>query len=151
MWLATLLGLLLYWVINTGMVHYDSMQEGQNIAYISDVGASTLKPLFVTGCIITTIFLDLSFAADRWLRHRGRLVPNVSASEKILFGLGIVAAIVGTIGLTCLSGFDTAHYPKLHDIFLVLFIGMYKTSPSCSLKPRFSKHPPVSIGYYCFF
>ncbi|RYP52840.1 hypothetical protein DL768_002089 [Monosporascus sp. mg162] len=128
MWLAMLLGLLLYWVVSEGRPHYDSMAPMQSIAYISDVGASDLKPLFVTSCIVTTIFLDLSFAADRFLRHRGRLVPNATVREKVFFGLSIVFAVVGTVGLTCLSGFDTLHYPQLHDIFLVLFIGGYLLS-----------------------
>lgn len=104
------------------------MQDNQTIAYISDVGAAELKPLFVAGCIITTIFLDLSFGSDRWLRHKGRLVPNTSRGEKILSGLTILFAIIGTVGLTCLSGFDTAHYPIMHDIFLLLFIGGYLIS-----------------------
>ncbi|RYO87112.1 hypothetical protein DL764_008908 [Monosporascus ibericus] len=126
-WLATLLGLLLHW-FSTGRPHYESMAPMQNVAYISDVGAAKLKPLFVAGCIVTTIFLDLSFAADRFLRHRGRLVPNVSLREKVYFGLTIVFAIVGTVGLTCLSGFDTLHYPQLHNIFLVVFIVGYLLS-----------------------
>ncbi|XDG02046.1 hypothetical protein ABKA04_001661 [Annulohypoxylon sp. FPYF3050] len=104
------------------------MGNGQTIAYISDVGASNLKPLFVVGCIITTIFLDLSFGADRWLRHRGRLVPNTSTGEKVLSGLCIFFALIGTIGLTFLSGFDTLRYPRLHDIFLLLFIAGYLLS-----------------------
>ncbi|KAK8041148.1 Frag1/DRAM/Sfk1 family protein [Apiospora phragmitis] len=128
MWLATLLGLLIHWIVNTHRVKYPSMQGDQTIAYISDVGAAELKPLFVTGCIITTIFLDLSFGADRWLRHRGRLVPNVSVTEKVLSGLTIFFAFIGTVGLTCLSGFDTAHYHTLHDIFLLLFIAGYLLS-----------------------
>ncbi|KAK6952263.1 hypothetical protein Daesc_006798 [Daldinia eschscholtzii] len=128
MWLATLLGLLLYWIRDEHRVHYASMSDDQTIAYISDVGASKLKPLFVTGCIITTIFLDLSFGADRLLRHRGRLVPNTSTGEKVLSGLCIFFAVVGTVGLTCLSGFDTLRYPKLHDIFLLLFIAGYLLS-----------------------
>ncbi|KAI4868339.1 Frag1/DRAM/Sfk1 family-domain-containing protein [Hypoxylon rubiginosum] len=128
MWLSTLLGLLLYWIVDTHRVHYASMGDGQNIAYISDVGASKLKPLFVTGCIITTIFLDLSFGSDRLLRHRGRLVPNTSTGEKVLSGLTIFFAIVGTVGLTCLSGFDTLRYPRLHDVFLLLFIVGYLLS-----------------------
>ncbi|KAI1758896.1 Frag1/DRAM/Sfk1 family-domain-containing protein [Hypoxylon sp. FL1150] len=128
MWLSTLLGLLLYWIIDAHRIHYASMGDTQTIAYISDVGASKLKPLFVTGCIVTTIFLDLSFGADRLLRHQGRLVPNTSTGEKVLSGLTIFFAIVGTVGLTCLSGFDTLRYPKLHDIFLLLFIVGYLLS-----------------------
>ncbi|OTA61110.1 hypothetical protein K449DRAFT_351826 [Hypoxylon sp. EC38] len=128
MWLATLLGLLLHWIVDTHRVRYASMNENQTIAYISDVGAAELKPLFVTGCIITTIFLDLSFGSDRYLRHKGRLVPNTTTAEKVLSGLTIVFAIIGTIGLTFLSGFDTLRHPRLHDIFLLLFIAGYLLS-----------------------
>ncbi|KAI0502989.1 hypothetical protein F5B22DRAFT_579593 [Xylaria bambusicola] len=127
-WLGTLLGLFLHWVIDTHKRIYPSQQPGQDIAYISDVGANELKPLFIAGSILTTVFLDISFIADRLLRHKGRLVPNTSLAEKILSGLSIVFAIIGTIGLTFLSGFDTARYPRLHDIFLVLFIAGYLIS-----------------------
>ncbi|KAK3308123.1 Frag1/DRAM/Sfk1 family-domain-containing protein [Chaetomium strumarium] len=127
-WLATLLALLLYWIVSADRTHYSSMSEGQTIAYISDVGASNLKPLFIAGCCITTVLLDLSFGFDRWLRHRGRLAPNTTTGEKILSGLTIVFAIVGTVGLILLSIFDTARYPKQHDIFLLLFIAGYVLS-----------------------
>lgn len=124
-WLGTLLGLLLYWAINTHGMRYSSMSGEQNIAYISDVGADYLKPLFVTGCVLTTIFLDISFGADRYLRHKGRLVPNTSTTEKVLSGLTIFFAIIGTVGLILLSIYDTARHPKLHDIFLLFFIAGY--------------------------
>lgn len=127
-WVGMLLGMLIHWVVDTNRTKYGSMGRTQTIAYISDVGAAELKPLFVTGCIVSTIFLDLSFGFDRWLRHRGRLVPNTSLGEKVLSGLTIFFAFVGTVGLTCLSGFDTARYPKLHDIFLILFIAGYLLS-----------------------
>ncbi|KAJ2977551.1 hypothetical protein NUW58_g7777 [Xylaria curta] len=127
-WLGTLLGLFLHWVIDTNQMRYPSMEDGQTIAFISDVGAAELKPLFVVGCVLTTIFLDASFISDRWLRHRGRLVPETSLGQKVLSGLSIFFALIGTIGLTFLSGFDTARYPRLHDIFLVLFIGGYLLS-----------------------
>ncbi|KAI8633088.1 hypothetical protein F5Y19DRAFT_287597 [Xylariaceae sp. FL1651] len=127
-WLGTLLGLLLHWFIDTQEVHYSSMQPNQHIAYISDVGASELKPLFVVGCVLTVVFLDASFISDRLLRHKGLLVPNTSVGEKVLSGLCIFFAFIGTIGLTFLAGFDTAHYPRLHDVFLLLFIAGYLLS-----------------------
>jgi hypothetical protein len=127
-WLATLLGLLLYWIISESKVHYASMAETQTIAYISDVGASHLKPLFIAGCVITTVLLDLSFGADRWLRHRGRLAPNTTTTEKVLSGLTIAFAIMGTAGLILLSVFDTMRHPRLHDVFLLLFIAGYVLS-----------------------
>ncbi|KAK1835430.1 Frag1/DRAM/Sfk1 family-domain-containing protein [Podospora conica] len=127
-WLATLLGLLLYWIISTSRTHYPSMSPTQQIAYISDVGASPLKPLFIAGCVLTTILLDLSFLLDRLLRHRGRLVPTTTRTEHVLSVLTIVFAVVGTVGLILLSVFDTLRHPKLHDVFLLLFIAGYVLS-----------------------
>ncbi|KAL6716343.1 hypothetical protein ACLMJK_005909 [Lecanora helva] len=111
-----------------GHPHYASMGSGQNIAYISDIGAQGLKPLFITGCVVTTVFLDLSFASERWLRHTGRLAKNLGVAEKVLSGLSIVFAIAGTCGLILLSIFDTLHHPHLHDGFLLLFIAGYVIS-----------------------
>lgn len=127
-WLGMLLGMLLDWIIHENRAHYPSMSENQSIAYISDIGAQDLKPLFIAGCCVTTVFLDLSFVAERWLRHSGRLVPNGSVGQKVLAFLTIVFAIVGTAGLILLSIFDTLHHDKLHDIFLLLFIAGYLLS-----------------------
>lgn len=127
-WLGTLLGLLLHWIIGTNQMFYPSMSPGQRIAYISDVGASQLKPLFITGCVITTVFLDAGFLADRWLRHKGRLVPNTSVTEKVLSALTVFFAFIGTAGLILLSIFDTLRWEMLHRIFLTLFMGGYALS-----------------------
>jgi len=78
-----LLAMFIVWEIE-GSPHYPSMGANQHIAYISDVGAEGLKPLFIAGCCVTTIFLDLSFASERWLRHTGRLAKNLGKVEKIL-------------------------------------------------------------------
>lgn len=115
-------------IIDTHSAHYSSMSATQHIAYISDVGAQELKPLFITGCVLTTVLLDTSFLADRWLRHRGRLVPNSTRGEKILSGLTIFWALIGTVGLILLSIFDTARHPSLHDLFLGFFIIGYLLS-----------------------
>ncbi|CAH0024095.1 unnamed protein product [Clonostachys rhizophaga] len=127
-WLGMLLGMLLYWVIDTDKQHYSSMKPGMTLPYISTIGAYELKPLFIAGSCVVTATLDISFLTERWLRHRGRLVPNQSIGEKILFGLSIIFAIVGTVGLICLSIFDTVRHPTLHDVFLLLFMGGYVIS-----------------------
>ena len=48
--------------------------------------------------------------------------------EKVLSGLTIFFAVVGTIGLILLSIFDTASHPMLHNLFLGFFIGGYMLS-----------------------
>ncbi|KAG5929569.1 hypothetical protein E4U42_005383 [Claviceps africana] len=127
-WLAMLLTMLLYWIIATHRTRYPSMASGASIAYISDIGASSLKPLFIAGSCITVVALDLAFLAERWLRHRGRLVPNRSCGEETLVCLSIVFAFAGAAGLILLSVFDVVHHQRMHDGFLLLFIGGYMLS-----------------------
>ncbi|GLI72294.1 hypothetical protein PoHVEF18_000464 [Penicillium ochrochloron] len=104
---------------------YPSMEKGQTIAYISDVGAYGLKPFFITASVITVVFLDLAFLSERWLRHSGQLVPNKGLWDKLCAIASIIFAIAGAAGLILLSIFDTYRHPHLHDGFLVLFIGGY--------------------------
>lgn len=66
---GTLFSMIITWKA-TGEPRYPS-QKGQ-LPEISDVGASYLKPLFVTGGTITAVGFFLSLVAERWLRHSGR-------------------------------------------------------------------------------
>ncbi len=68
---ATLWALLITWLAQ-GRPKYVS-QDGK-IAYISDVGADILKPLFIVGCAITGVSFFLALTIERWLRHSGRYV-----------------------------------------------------------------------------
>jgi hypothetical protein len=122
-----LLAMLIYWLADQRVEKYPSVEPGE-FPYISDIGARTLQPLFIAGCAVTAVTLDLSFAAERWLRHRGRLVPNTSKGEKALVILSIVFAVIGTVGLICLAIFDTVRHAELHDIFLMFFLGGYMIS-----------------------
>ncbi|TRM70351.1 Frag1/DRAM/Sfk1 [Schizophyllum amplum] len=118
-WFATLWALLITWLAS-GRPHYVS-QDG-NIAYISDVGADILKPLFIVGCCFTGIGFVLSLVAERWLRHSGRLVPNMRKREKVFSILAILGSVIGGAGLILLSIFDTKRHTTLHRLFLLIFI-----------------------------
>ncbi|KAF4555336.1 Frag1/DRAM/Sfk1-like protein 1 [Elsinoe fawcettii] len=123
-WTGTLLGMLIYWVAD-GRPIYPSQQPGQSIAYISDVGAQLLKPLFIAGSAVTVVSFDLVFINEQILRHRGRLAPATSKSEKILGALASVASIFGGAGLVLLSIFDTLRYARVHRAMLAVFIVGY--------------------------
>ncbi|CAI6341425.1 unnamed protein product [Periconia digitata] len=126
-WLAMLISMLTVWVYD-GRPHYDSMDPNQNIAYISDVGASGLKPLFIAMSAVTVVTFDIAFILERWLRHTGKLTPNTSIWQKIYSTIAIVAAIAGAAGLILLSIFDTLRHPRLHNVFLGVFIVGYVIS-----------------------
>ncbi|OQE14222.1 hypothetical protein PENSTE_c037G09962 [Penicillium steckii] len=124
MWVAMLIAMISVWA-REGEPIYSSMEDGQTIAYISDVGAQGLKPLFITGSVITVVFLDLAFFSERWLRHAGQLAPNKGKFDKACAILSLFFAVAGAVGLILLSIFDTLRHPKMHDGFLVLFLVGY--------------------------
>lgn len=127
MWLAMLAAMFGSWCVQ-GYPIYASMEPGQTIAYISDVGAQGLKPLFITGSVITVVFLDLSFISERWLRHAGQLVPNKGMFDKACAIGSIFFSIAGAAGLILLSIFDTLHHSHLHGGFLAMFLVAYLVS-----------------------
>ncbi|EKM58228.1 uncharacterized protein PHACADRAFT_252400 [Phanerochaete carnosa HHB-10118-sp] len=118
-WFGTLLAMLITYLAE-GRPHYVS--EDGSIAYISDVGADILKPLFVTGCAITAVGFVLSLVIERWLRHSGRLIAEMRRRERVLSILAIIASFIGGMGLLLLSIFDTKRHPSLHRVFLLVFI-----------------------------
>ena len=118
-WFSSLLAMLLTWLIS-GRPKYVPSQVA--VVYISDIGASFLKPLFVVACCITGPGLVLSLTIERLLRHEGRLPPEHHLLELIFGRLAIVGAVIAMCGLALLSGFDTMRYPTEHLIFLLVFI-----------------------------
>lgn len=96
--------------------------------FISDVGAQGLKPLFITGSVITVVFLDLTFLSERWLRHAGQLVPNKGKIDKACAIGSLFFALAGALGLILLSCFDTLRHPTKHDGFLAMFLAGYLIS-----------------------
>lgn len=86
--------------------------------YISDIGASYLKPLFVVGCVITGLGFFLTVLSERFLRMRGRLLPNLRRRGAVLGVISCICALIAAAGLGLLSGFDTLRHPSLHRLFL---------------------------------
>ncbi|KAJ6630968.1 Frag1/DRAM/Sfk1 family-domain-containing protein [Mycena sp. CBHHK59/15] len=113
-WFGTILSMLITWLAQAS--------QNQSIAYISDVGADILKPLFVTGCSITAVTFFLSLAIERYLRHSGRLIPIMRRREKVFSALAVLGSVLGGAGLILLSVFDTKRHPRIHRVFLLLFM-----------------------------
>jgi hypothetical protein len=116
-----LIAMLAYYA-GIGSPHYPSMDPGMTIPHISDVGAFTLKPLFITGSIITMILLDLALLSERILRRKGRLIKNATRTEKVLSNTSLGFALLGSAGLILLTIFDSYRYGTAHNIFLFCFI-----------------------------
>lgn len=119
-----LITMLVYWA-STGKPHYSTMDVGQNIPYISDIGHGTLKPMFIAMSAVTVVTFDLAFIFERYLRHTGKLAPNTSVWQKVYSACATIAAIIGAAGLILLTIFDNLRHNTLHNIFLAVFIGGY--------------------------
>ncbi|RMD44255.1 hypothetical protein DV735_g822, partial [Chaetothyriales sp. CBS 134920] len=104
-----------------------SILEYQQIPYISDVGAFRLKPLFIAASAVMVVTFNLSFLAERWLRHNGRLAPNTGFQRTVSL-LSIFFTVVGAVGLILLTIFDTYRHNTVHHACLGLFIGGYVVS-----------------------
>lgn len=118
---GTLIAMLAVWSAE-GKPHYIEEYKTQHIPFISDIGASGVKPLFIAGSATMVVVFDLAFISERWLRHKGRLAQNYNITEKILSGFAIAFAIIGACGLIFLSIFDTKRYPNVHQSMLGVFM-----------------------------
>ncbi|KAK7032829.1 Frag1/DRAM/Sfk1 family-domain-containing protein [Favolaschia claudopus] len=121
-WFGTILSLLITWLAQGGTGRPRYRSQDQTIAYISDVGADILKPLFIVGCSITAVTFFSSLVIERYLRHSGRLITTMRRREKALNVLAALGAFIGGVGLILLSVFDTARHMHLHRGFLLMFM-----------------------------
>ncbi|KAJ7164013.1 Frag1/DRAM/Sfk1 [Mycena crocata] len=121
-WFGTILSMLITWLVQGGMHRPRYSSQDNSIAYISDVGADILKPLFVTGCCITAVAFFLSLVIERYLRHSGRLIPTMRRREKVFSVFAVLGSALGGLGLILLSIFDTKRHPSIHRGFLLMFM-----------------------------
>jgi hypothetical protein len=146
-WFSTLWAMIIVWLAED-QPHYSSMSDNQHIAYISDIGANILKPLFITGCAITGVFFFLSLCA---LRRNQALIRRLERTFDIL---SILSAFLGAVSLILLSIFDTARHPSLHRLFLLLFMlgvvfsAIFTTVEYWRLGRTFTEHPIIKISYH---
>lgn len=85
-------------------------------------GPYRLRHLFITGSAIAVILFDIALVIEFWHRWRGRLARYASAGQKAFAGIAILFAFVGASGLILLAVFDTARYPRMHIIYLGVFM-----------------------------
>lgn len=148
------MAMIIYWAVDKNFIVYPYENQGQTIAFISDVGAGHLYALFIAMASTTVISLDIAMAAERWLRHNGRLAPNTSRNQKLLDIAALLAAIAGAIGIILLSIYNTRDYPNMHDRCLGVFLAGYVLSAIfiCAeyglLGKVFRNHPVLKWSYY---
>jgi uncharacterized membrane protein SirB2 len=118
-WTATLLGLLLWWIIDDH--HKEYKIDETTVVFISDVGAAH-KALFIPGTALTWIFYSASLFTERWLRHLRRIPGSMRKRETIYDIVACVFGFCGGLALMLLSILDAFNHSTAHWILTAVFV-----------------------------
>ncbi|KAL8905167.1 MAG: hypothetical protein Q9207_002794 [Kuettlingeria erythrocarpa] len=130
-WFFTLAALFGYW-LSEGRPVYPS-QLNPYVAFISDIGAYRLKPLFITGGTITAI----AYAGTILAAHHVRYDPHGygikdAGWKKGLSVVALVAGVTASVGCVCMTIFDTKRHTNLHGPMLLATFAGIGTSACCT-------------------
>ncbi|GAA5863151.1 hypothetical protein JCM8547_002813 [Rhodosporidiobolus lusitaniae] len=120
-WLATLLTLLLIWIIRDHRILYKWYLGA--MPYLSDVGADN-KTVFLFGNIATAVFFTMSLWQERLLRAK-RVMVEATEERHLWVAVGVMDVLIGGLGgiaLVLLAIFDAFNYPREHNAFMTSFI-----------------------------
>ncbi|CAF9936245.1 MAG: hypothetical protein HETSPECPRED_010271 [Heterodermia speciosa] len=123
-WSITLLALLIYWLAE-GRPRYP-FQSNPYVAYISDIGAFRLKPVFIVGALLTSttllgtiITVHLAFHQHR-NRHRGLFTEHRWKYTKVSSIIACIFAFASCPCQICLPIFDNHRKHQIHQVLLSL-------------------------------
>ncbi|KAK4704515.1 hypothetical protein P7C70_g1690, partial [Phenoliferia sp. Uapishka_3] len=118
-WSATLLGLLLWWIIDD---HHKTYQiDEATVVFISDVGAAH-RGLFIPGCALTWIFYSATLFAERWLRHLRRIPGALAVKDRWASIVAVFFGVIGGFALLLLSIFNAFEYSTAHWCLTAVFV-----------------------------
>lgn len=100
--------------------------------FISDIGATSLQALFIVCAAIQGLCFVMSLAAERYLRHAGRLHPLYRRRERVCTILAIILSIPGQLGILFVAVFNTNAFPRVHVCMLGVFLVFTGLSIICT-------------------
>lgn len=118
-----LIGMLISWSVQGRPEYRNTNNFDVVLVMISDIGATkNLQTVFIVCSAVQGCLFVLSVAAERYLRHSGRLQPVNRRREKFLSALAIILAIIGQIGILLVAVFDTVRHSRVHVSMLCVFL-----------------------------
>ena len=118
-WFVTLLSLLLRWVAR-GTPRYPG-QSNPYVAFISDIAAFDMKPLFLIGACITAVAFIGTVCAVHFARYDDRMYGiNDFWYKKWSSVLAMVSGVVAGLGLILLAIMDTFRFHEEHHVLLLV-------------------------------
>jgi hypothetical protein len=122
-WFLTLFILLTTWLAK-GRPRYP-LQSNPYVAFVSDIGAFTLKPLFCLGGILTSFFFVLTIFSVHYARYSPKLYPlqYPNKNKKAISLLAVTSSVASGTALVFLSILDTYRYHERHSVLLKICFG----------------------------
>ncbi|KAL8279957.1 hypothetical protein RQP46_007538 [Phenoliferia psychrophenolica] len=121
-WAATLLGLLLWWVVDDHAMQY-KIDE-------ATVGAAH-QGLFIPGAALTFIAYSGTLVTERWLRGIQRLPAVLDKSGRWTGVMSLVFGIAGGLSLLLLSIFNAFEHTNIHWCMTAAFVVCVSISAAC--------------------
>ena len=119
-WLTTLSTLFIYWLAQ-GRPRYPA-QSNPYVAFISDIGAFVLQPLFIAGGTITAITLLGTVLCIHIVFHRDYDTEKRAKPQRYLQVFSVLACLFQGVACPCqicLTIFDNKGYPRIHRMLLL--------------------------------
>lgn len=136
-WSITLFALLICWLAE-GRPRYPS-QGNPYVAYISDIGAFRLKPLFIVGAISTSLTLVGTIIAVHLAFHQNRNHQEELFTEhgwgytKVFSILACIFALASCPCQICLPIFDNHRKSQIHHVLLSLALAGTALTALCTM------------------
>ena len=119
-WLTTLSTLFIYWLAQ-GRPRYPA-QSNPYVAFISDIGAFVLQPLFIAGGTITAITLLGTILCVHLVFHREYAIEKRAKPPRYKKIFSVLACLFQGVACPCqicLTVFDNKGYPRIHRMLLL--------------------------------
>ena len=120
-WWGMLIAMLVAWNVQ-GDPQYKWNDEYQDPAFISDIGATNLQPLFISCGAFQAIFFVGTLIMEFVLRRMKKLQPYVSTKQTAFSIVSIVCGIAGEVGIIMVTIFKTNTHENVHFSMVGLFI-----------------------------
>jgi len=131
-WFITLSALLLVWIAR-GLPTYPD-QSNPYVAFISDIGAFQMKPLFLVGGLITAISFFGTVASVHFARYDSAMYAIVDYKHnKILSVTATLFGMVSAMSLVLLVTLDTYRHHEAHVVTLQLVFFSLAASAACTI------------------
>ena len=134
-WVITLLTLLIYWLAE-GSPRYPG-QSNPHVAFISDIGAFRLQPLFVTGGTVASLTLTATILSVHLARRERRLSTQKPGDEQLRYEkwVSVLACLFDVAACPCricITLFNNHKHPSQHRTFLFLSLALTALSCICT-------------------